>query len=172
MRVPPAAGPRRVEWTQMNIKVPVSRSRWSDTDSPSQAVISSSMFEESRRSSSVRPIGFGCSRLPLFPTPAALSRAASPGICQNARSMGIAPATDPVAPQALLPLTLQNTYRARYRAMRPNWRSSGDQLEALVRSRLTPDSRVLDLGCGRGGVVELFWREVKVAAGLDPDAAS
>jgi SAM-dependent methyltransferase len=86
--------------------------------------------------------------------------------------MGIAPAGDPVAPQALLPLTLQNSYRARYRAMRPNWRSSGDQLEALVRSRLTPDSRVLDLGCGRGGVVELFWREVKVAAGLDPDTSS
>jgi SAM-dependent methyltransferase len=87
--------------------------------------------------------------------------------------MGIAPAGDTVvAPQALLPLTLQNSYRARYRAMRPDWRSSGDQLEALVRSRLTPDSRVLDLGCGRGGVVELFWREVKVAAGLDPDTAS
>jgi SAM-dependent methyltransferase len=86
--------------------------------------------------------------------------------------MGIASAGDPVAPQALLPLTLQNSYRARYRAMRPDWRSSGDQLEALVRSRLTPNSRVLDLGCGRGGVVELFWREVKVAAGLDPDTSS
>jgi len=73
---------------------------------------------------------------------------------------------------ALLPLTLQNTYRARYRAMRPGWRSSGDQLEALVRGYLTPDSRVLDLGCGRGGVVELFWRDVKLAAGLDPDSPS
>jgi SAM-dependent methyltransferase len=72
----------------------------------------------------------------------------------------------------LLPLTLQNTYRARYRAMRPGWQSSGDQLEALVRSYLTPDSRVLDLGCGRGGVVELFWRDVKLAAGLDPDQPS
>lgn len=73
---------------------------------------------------------------------------------------------------ALLPLTLQNTYRARYRAMRPGWQSSGDQLEALVRSHLTPESRVLDLGCGRGGVVELFWRDVKLAAGLDPDQPS
>jgi len=73
---------------------------------------------------------------------------------------------------ALLPLTLQNSYRARYRAMRPDWRSSGDQLEALVRGYVTPDSRVLDLGCGRGGVVELFWRDVKLAAGLDPDSPS
>ena len=73
---------------------------------------------------------------------------------------------------ALLPLALQNTYRARYRAMRPDWRSSGDQLETLVRGYVTADSRVLDLGCGRGGVVELFWRDVKLAAGLDPDSPS
>src|SRR6202165_3667238 len=73
---------------------------------------------------------------------------------------------------ALLPLTLQNTYRARYRGMRPGWRSSGDQLEALVRSHLTPESCVLDPGCGRGGVMELFWRDVKFAAGLDPDSPS
>src|SRR5439155_1732793 len=72
----------------------------------------------------------------------------------------------------LLPLTLQNAYRERYRAIRPGWRSSGDQLEAIVRSHVTPSSRVLDLGCGRGGVVELFWREVELAAGLDPDSPS
>jgi len=86
--------------------------------------------------------------------------------------MGIGHTGDPAAQQALLPLTLQNAYRLRYRAMRPGWRSSGDQLEALVRSKVTPDSRILDLGCGRGGVVELFWREVKLAAGLDPDSPS
>jgi ubiquinone/menaquinone biosynthesis C-methylase UbiE len=56
--------------------------------------------------------------------------------------------------------------------MRPGWRPSGEQLEALVRSRLTERSHVLDLGCGRGGVVELFWRDVKLAAGLDPDVPS
>ena len=72
----------------------------------------------------------------------------------------------------LLPLALQNLYRERYRAMRPGWRSSGDQLEAMVRSHVTPDSRVLDLGCGRGGVVELIWRNVRLAAGLDPDPPS
>jgi ubiquinone/menaquinone biosynthesis C-methylase UbiE len=71
-----------------------------------------------------------------------------------------------------LPLDVQNSYRARYRAMRPGWSSSGDQLEALVRSHLSPDTSVMDLGCGRGGVVELFWRGVKLAAGLDPDVPS
>jgi SAM-dependent methyltransferase len=77
-----------------------------------------------------------------------------------------------VRERAVLPLSVQNAYRERYRALRPGWRSSGDQLEAMVRSHLTPSSRVLDLGCGRGGVVELFWRDVKLAAGLDPDAPS
>jgi 2-polyprenyl-3-methyl-5-hydroxy-6-metoxy-1,4-benzoquinol methylase len=56
--------------------------------------------------------------------------------------------------------------------MRPGWSTSGEQLEALVRSYITQESTVLDLGCGRGGVVELFWRDVRLAAGLDPDAHS
>ena len=76
------------------------------------------------------------------------------------------------AGRALLPLDKQNAYRERYRAMRPGWRPSGEQLEALVRVQLTPQSRVLDLGSGRGGVVETFWREVELAAGLDPDVPS
>jgi SAM-dependent methyltransferase len=74
--------------------------------------------------------------------------------------------------RSLLPLERQNAYRDRYRAMRPGWQSSGEQLEALVRNRLSPESHVLDLGCGRGGVVELFWRDVRLAAGLDPDVPS
>lgn len=73
---------------------------------------------------------------------------------------------------ALLPLPVQNEYRERYRAIRPGWTSSGDQLEAIVRSHVTASSRVLDLGCGRGGVVELLWRDVRLAAGVDPDPRS
>ncbi|SRR6266446_516915 len=74
--------------------------------------------------------------------------------------------------RAVLPLSVQNAYRERYRAMRPGWKSSGDQIESMVRSHITPQSRILDLGCGRGGVVELFWRDVELAAGLDPDSPS
>ena len=77
-----------------------------------------------------------------------------------------------MAREAILPLTVQNAYRERYRAIRPGWSSSGDQLEAIVRSHVTSSSRVLDLGCGRGGVVELLWRDVELAAGLDPDVPS
>ena len=75
-------------------------------------------------------------------------------------------------PAALLPLARQNAYRDRYRAIRPGWRTSGEELEALVRGHLTQQSHVLDLGCGRGGLVELFWRDVKLAVGLDPDVPS
>jgi SAM-dependent methyltransferase len=77
-----------------------------------------------------------------------------------------------VSQRGALPLDVQNSYRARYRAMRPGWSSSGEQLEALVRRYVTPESQVMDLGCGRGGVVELFWEDVKLAVGLDPDVPS
>ncbi len=72
----------------------------------------------------------------------------------------------------MLPLDRQNAYRARYRRQRPGWQPSGDVFEALVRRTLTPAARVLDLGCGRGGVMELFWRAVRLPVGLDPDLAS
>jgi SAM-dependent methyltransferase len=72
----------------------------------------------------------------------------------------------------MLPLDRQNRYRERYRHEHPGWRSSGDEFEALARGHLSPASRVLDLGCGRGGVMELLWREVRSAVGVDPDIVS
>jgi SAM-dependent methyltransferase len=72
----------------------------------------------------------------------------------------------------MLPLDRQNAYRTRYQRRHPGWRPSGQAFEALVRQHLGPDRRVLDLGCGRGGVMELFWREVQRAVGVDPDLAS
>lgn len=72
----------------------------------------------------------------------------------------------------LLPLDAQNAYRDRYSRLRPGWRPSGDQLETIVRGYVTRDSNVLDLGCGRGGVAEVIWRDVRLAAGVDADMAS
>ena len=79
---------------------------------------------------------------------------------------------DNAATVPLLPLDAQNEYRDRYRALRPGWRPSGDELETMVRGHVTRDSRVLDLGCGRGGVAEVIWRDVRLAAGIDPDPRS
>jgi SAM-dependent methyltransferase len=72
----------------------------------------------------------------------------------------------------MLPLERQNAYRERFQRRHPGWRPSGEAFEALTRRFLAPESRVLDLGCGRGGVMELFWREVALAVGVDPDVDS
>lgn len=72
----------------------------------------------------------------------------------------------------MLPLTKQNAYREKYKRRRPGWQTSGDEFEALTRRYITPSARVLDLGCGRGGVMELFWRDVRLAVGADPDFVS
>jgi SAM-dependent methyltransferase len=72
----------------------------------------------------------------------------------------------------MLPLDRQNRYRQRLRQEQPGWQTSGEMFEGLTRASLTPASRVLDLGCGRGGVMELFWREVRLAVGVDPDLPS
>jgi SAM-dependent methyltransferase len=72
----------------------------------------------------------------------------------------------------VLPLDRQNAYRARYQRQHPGWRPSGEHFEALTRRYLSPSAHVLDLGCGRGGVMELFWRDVRLAVGLDPDLGS
>ncbi|MBF8283890.1 MAG: hypothetical protein HW378_2805, partial [Anaerolineales bacterium] len=33
----------------------------------------------------------------------------------------------------MLPLSKQNAYRERYKALRPGWRTSGEEFEALTR---------------------------------------
>jgi SAM-dependent methyltransferase len=71
-----------------------------------------------------------------------------------------------------LPFETQTAYREQYRAARPGWLSSGDQFDAAVERRLTPDSAVLDLGCGRTGGIERFWRTARLAVGIDPDLRS
>jgi SAM-dependent methyltransferase len=71
-----------------------------------------------------------------------------------------------------LPYERQSAYREQYRAARPGWRSSGDQFDLVVERHLTPDSAVLDLGCGRTGGIERFWRKARLAVGIDPDLQS
>ena len=51
-----------------------------------------------------------------------------------------------------MPLTLeqQNAYRERYTRLRAGWQPATARYEALIRERLGPGTRLLDLGCGRG----------------------
>src|SRR4051812_15766837 len=71
-----------------------------------------------------------------------------------------------------LSLDQQNTYRARYRARRPGWQPATEVYESLIRQRLRPGMVVLDLGCGRGGVLEQLGEAVSRPIGLDPDPQS
>lgn len=76
-----------------------------------------------------------------------------------------------------MPLTLdrQNAYRARYAVMHPGWQPATARYEALIRRTLAAHDhpRLLDLGCGRGGVLEQLADLPDVRPlGLDPDYAS
>jgi SAM-dependent methyltransferase len=72
----------------------------------------------------------------------------------------------------VLPLQRQNEYRRRYAAHTPGWQASGDLFEALVRQSITPTTRLLDLGGGRGGLVEKIHPLLGAATTLDPDLLS
>ena len=73
---------------------------------------------------------------------------------------------------ALLPYETQTAYRDLYRAARPGWMASGDQFDFVVQRWLTKDSVVLDLGCGRTGGIERFWKDTRLSVGIDPDGES
>lgn len=59
-------------------------------------------------------------------------------------------------------------YRRRYAALKPGWEHATARYQHWIAARLTPDTRVLDLGCGRGGVVERLGA-VGHWCGCDPD---
>ncbi len=61
--------------------------------------------------------------------------------------------------------------RRRYAALKPGWEHATARFQRWIDARLTPDSRVLDLGCGRGGVVERLGT-VGRWCGCDPDRCS
>ncbi len=72
----------------------------------------------------------------------------------------------------MIPLDRQERYRDIYRSLRPGYKDSVALYAELVGRYITPQVRVLDAGCGRGGVIELYWKQVKQAVGLDVDLQS
>lgn len=72
----------------------------------------------------------------------------------------------------VLPLSKQNLYRQRYHALNPQWHTSGDEYERIVREHITPQTRLLDIGGGRGGLIEIIHDQVAAATALDPDLPS
>jgi SAM-dependent methyltransferase len=72
----------------------------------------------------------------------------------------------------MLSLEKQNAYRARLRALRPDWRPATAVYERRIRRYLQPGVRLLDAGCGRGGAVEQLWSDAYLLMGADPDLPS
>ncbi|MFQ5398181.1 MAG: class I SAM-dependent methyltransferase [Anaerolineae bacterium] len=72
----------------------------------------------------------------------------------------------------MLSLERQNALREAYRQANPGWRPATEVYADLVRQQLRPGARLLDLGCGRGGLVEQLDHPLRQAAGVDPDLQS
>ncbi|MBK8989306.1 MAG: class I SAM-dependent methyltransferase [Chloroflexi bacterium] len=69
----------------------------------------------------------------------------------------------------MLSLEQQNRLREQYRSRNPDWQPATEVYAALVRDSLRPSARVLDLGCGRGGLVEQLNHPLRLVVGVDPD---
>jgi SAM-dependent methyltransferase len=69
----------------------------------------------------------------------------------------------------VLSLERQNLLRERYREMNPSWRPATELYAALVKATIRPSDRLLDLGCGRGGLVEQLGHPLAQVVGVDPD---
>ena len=69
----------------------------------------------------------------------------------------------------MLSLERQNAWRAEYAATHPGWRPATELFAARVRAALDPAACLLDLGCGRGGLVEQLAHPTAQIVGIDPD---
>lgn len=72
----------------------------------------------------------------------------------------------------MLSLDRQNQWREVYRAAHPEWRPATERFAERVRHYLRPEARLLDLGCGRGGLVEQLSHPLDRTFGIDPDLIS
>ncbi|GAB4548075.1 MAG: hypothetical protein OHK0023_10490 [Anaerolineae bacterium] len=72
----------------------------------------------------------------------------------------------------VLSLDRQNHYRALYRKRNPHWSPATEVYESIIRGILLPQMRVLDVGCGRGGVLEQLGAAINTPFGVDPDLSS
>lgn len=72
----------------------------------------------------------------------------------------------------MLSLERQNQWREIYSADHPGWQPATELFADRVRNYLRPKTRLLDLGCGRGGLAEQLTHPLDHTIGIDPDLAS
>lgn len=69
----------------------------------------------------------------------------------------------------MLSLDKQNDLRRQYQNKNPDWRPATEVYADWVRHYCRPSSRILDIGCGRGGLVEQLAHPLSQIVGIDPD---
>ncbi|MBP7998675.1 MAG: class I SAM-dependent methyltransferase [Chloroflexi bacterium] len=69
----------------------------------------------------------------------------------------------------MLSLDQQNVFREEVRRRQPGWRPATEVYAEMVKTHLRPQSHLLDLGCGRGGLVEQLAHPLTQSVGVDPD---
>ena len=69
----------------------------------------------------------------------------------------------------MLNLEQQNRRRELYRELNPDWRPATETYASLANYCLNPTTRVLDLGCGRGGLIEQLHHLPTLITGADAD---
>ncbi|MCP4422344.1 MAG: class I SAM-dependent methyltransferase [Chloroflexi bacterium] len=69
----------------------------------------------------------------------------------------------------MLSLNKQNAWRKKYQQRHPEWRPATEMYADFVCQHILPMSRVLDIGCGRGGLVEQLNHLPDQMVGIDPD---
>jgi SAM-dependent methyltransferase len=72
----------------------------------------------------------------------------------------------------MLTLENQNALRRQYQQRNPQWRPATEVYADTVRRCLPANGRLLDLGCGRGGLVEQLNHPLPLTVGVDPDFTS
>lgn len=72
----------------------------------------------------------------------------------------------------MIPLEQQERYRDLYRSLHPGYEDGVSLYADLVGRHISSQTRVLDAGCGRGGVIERYWLESGQAVGVDADLES
>jgi SAM-dependent methyltransferase len=72
----------------------------------------------------------------------------------------------------MLNLERQNELREAYRRLQPGWRPATEVYAQTVRRLLPEDGRLLDLGCGRGGLIEQLDQPLGQVVGVDTDFGS
>ena len=69
-------------------------------------------------------------------------------------------------------MTKQDFYRKEYKRLNPSWSDSLSIYRNLIDAETGPNTRLLDVGCGRGEFLKNIYRKTAYAYGIDPDEAA